>query len=199
MKIIFSRLARVLGVVALLVPAGAAWAQWELDGTKSAVNFISIKNDSVAEVHSFTSLVGYIGEDGKVQLSVGLASVETLVAIRNDRMREMLFETANFPAATITTTVAPDIIAAAAEGGTVITDLTLSLELHGVQKSLTVPVVLVGESIGRIQVFTRSPVIINAADFNLEAGVAALQAVAGLKAISSAVPVTVHLVFTTAK
>ncbi len=199
MKIGIGSLVQAFAAIALLIPAGAAWAQWDLDGTKSSVNFISIKNDSVAEVHSFTSLVGYIGEDGKVQLSVGLASVETLIAVRNERMGEMLFETAIFPTATITTTVAPDIIAAAVEGGTVITDLTLSLELHGMEKSLTVPVVLVGESAGRIQVFTPSPVIINAADFNLEAGVAALQAVAGLKTIGTAVPVTVHLVFTPAK
>ena len=199
MKIRSNRLARILVIVALLVPTGAAWAQWELDGTKSAVNFISIKNDSVAETHSFTSLVGYIGEDGTVQLSIGLDSVETPIEVRNDRMREMLFETVKFPAATVSATVAPDMLAAVAGGGTVTTELALKLELHGVEKSITVPVVVVGERAGHIQVFTPSPVIINAADFNLAAGVAALQSVAGLNAISAAVPVTVHLVFTSVK
>jgi polyisoprenoid-binding protein YceI len=199
MKIAIGRLVKVFTVIALLIPAGAAWAQWELDGTRSAVNFISIKNDGVAEVHSFASLLGYIGSDGKVQLTINLNSVETLVAIRNERMREMLFETVSFPAATITAAVDPAIITAVAGGGTVITELPVNLSLHGHDQTLTVPVAVIGEDDGRLQVFTMRPVIINAADFGLEAGVAALQKVAGLKAISTAVPVTFHLVFSSGK
>ena len=33
--------------------------------------------------------------------------METLIEVRNDRMREMLFETVKFPAATVSATVAP--------------------------------------------------------------------------------------------
>ena len=56
---------RLLTAVVLLVVACGASAQWELDAARSRVNFVSIKNTSVAEVHSFTKLVGYIGSDGK--------------------------------------------------------------------------------------------------------------------------------------
>ena len=49
------------------------------------------------------------------------------------------------------------------------------------------------------RVFTARPVLVNAADFGLESGVTALQQVAGLKAISSAVPVTLQLLFVQAK
>jgi polyisoprenoid-binding protein YceI len=195
MKMTTGRLVRVLATFALLVSTGPAWAQWELDATKSAVNFISIKNDSVAEIHSFASLLGYIGGDGKVQVTISLDSVETLVDIRDQRMREMLFETVTFPAATITAAVDPVILTAVAEGGTVFTDLPVTLSLHGHDQPLTVSVAVVGEGEGRMQVFTLRPVIVNAADFGLQAGVAALQKVAGLQAISAAVPVTFHLVF----
>ena len=195
MKIEFAKLCRLCATTLLLVPAGAAWAQWELDGTQSAVNFISVKNDSVAEVHSFASLLGYIGADGKVQLTINLDSVETMVPVRNERMREMLFDTVKFPAATVAATVDPALLAAVKEGGTVTTDLAATLSLHGKEKALTIPVVVVGEKGGQLRVFTSHPVIVNAADFDLEAGVAALQAVAGLKAISTAVPVTIHLEF----
>ena len=192
------RLVQLVAAVILLAPATLVWAQWELDAAKSAVNFISVKNSSVAEVHSFTSLVGYIGADGKVRLTVNLDSVETLVPIRNERMREMLFDTANFPAATISTSVDPVIIAAAAQGGTVTTELPISLSLHGIDQALTIPVIVIGEENGHLQVFTAKPVVIKAADFGLEAGVVALQKIAGLQSVSTAVPVTIHLVFVSA-
>lgn len=178
----------------LLAPAGA-WAQWELDGDASTLNFISIKNNSVAETHSFGSLLGYIGNDGSVQLSVTLDSVDTLIEIRDERMRELLFETATFPTASVTATVDPALIAAAADGGTVTTEIELTLSLHGVERKLLAPVLVIGQGEGQLQVFTPRPVVINAMDFKLGAGIEALQKVAGLQSISPAVPVTVHLVF----
>ena len=191
-----ARLIPLLAVIAFSLSALPAWAQWELDSTKSAVNFISVKNNAVAEVHSFGDMVGYVSNDGTVQLNIALASVDTLIEIRDERMRELLFETVTFPSAKVAATVDPKFIAVLAEGGTITTDLNLTLSLHGAEKTLTVPVVMIGESEERIQVFTSRPVIVNAADFGLEAGIAALQKVAGLNAISTAVPVTVHLVFT---
>lgn len=199
MKAVIGSLARVVTAVALAVGTTTTWAQWELDAARSSVNFTSIKNDSIAEVHRFAALQGSVGKDGKVQLVISLDSVETLIAIRNERMREMLFETVTFPTASVSAAVAPELLATLADGVTVATDLSFTLALHGAEKSFTAPVVLTGESGGGIQVFTPAPVIVNAAEFGLEAGVAALQSVAGLKAISTAVPVTVHLVFTPSK
>ncbi len=199
MKAVIGSLARVVTAVVLVVGTTTAWAQWELDAARSSVNFTSIKNDSIAEVHRFAALQGSVGKDGKVQLVISLDSVETLIAIRNERMREMLFETVTFPTASVSAAVAPELLATLADGVTVATDLSFTLALHGAEKSFTAPVVLTGESGGGIQVFTPAPVIVNAAEFGLEAGVAALQSVAGLKAISTAVPVTVHLVFTPSK
>lgn len=199
MKAVIGSLARVVTALVLVVGTTTAWAQWELDAARSSVNFTSIKNDSIAEVHRFAALQGSVGKDGKVQLVISLDSVETLIAIRNERMREMLFETVTFPTASVSAAVAPELLATLADGVTVATDLSFTLALHGAEKSFTAPVVLTGESGGGIQVFTPAPVIVNAAEFGLEAGVAALQSVAGLKAISTAVPVTVHLVFTPSK
>jgi polyisoprenoid-binding protein YceI len=185
--------------VLLLAPCGIAWAEWELDNTQSAVNFVSIKNDSVGEIHSFASLVGYIGAAGNIQMTINLDSVETLIAVRNERMRELLFETVKFPSAQLTAKVEPALLAEAAKGGVVTADVPVTLSLHGKEKTLTVPVVVVGKDDGSLRVFTARPVLVNAADFGLESGVTALQQVAGLKAISSAVPVTLQLLFVQAK
>ncbi|MEZ5501845.1 MAG: YceI family protein [Halioglobus sp.] len=193
------RIRHLVMALFLLAPCGAAWADWELDNTQSTLNFISIKNDSIAEVHSFASLVGYIGTSGNVQLTINLDSVQTQIDVRNERMREMLFETVKFPSAQITAQVDPALLAEVARGGIVTTDLPITLSLHGQEKSLTVPVAVLGEGAGNLVVFTARPVVINAADFGLDGGVAALQKVAGLNAISTAVPVTLQLRFVKAR
>lgn len=183
----------------LLAPCGAAWADWELDNAASSVNFVSVKNDLVGEVHGFGSLMGFISDAGKAEVTIDLGSVQTAIDIRNERMREMLFETVKFPTAVIHANVDPAVLAVAAKGGVVTSELSATLSLHGAEKTLTVPVAIVGEGGNRLRVFSTQPVLVNAADFGLDAGVAALQKVAGLNAISNAVPVTMHLLFVPAK
>lgn len=191
---------RRLALAALMLTVcGLARADWELDNTSSSINFVSVKNDSVGEVHSFASLVGFVGADGKAQLSVNLESVQTLIEIRDERMRELLFETVKFPLATVTAQLDPSVLAMVAEGGIVKTELPVTLSLHGKEKELTASLVIVGDGSDRLVVFSAAPILINAADFDLTAGVAALQNVAGLKAISTAVPVTLQLQFVKVK
>jgi polyisoprenoid-binding protein YceI len=179
----------------LLATSGTALADWELDSTASTINFVSIKNNSVAEVHSFTSLVGFVGAAGNAQLTVNLESVETLIDVRNERMRELLFETVKFPVATVSADVDPGVLAMAAEGGVVTVELPITLSLHGQEKTLNAALVIVGEGEHNLQVLSASPLLLDAADFGLAEGVAALQKVAGLQAISTAVPVTLQLQF----
>lgn len=190
---------RLVLTIFLLSACGMARADWELDNTSSTINFVSVKNGSVGEVHSFASLVGFVGAEGNAQLTVNLESVQTLIEIRDQRMREMLFETAKFPVATVTAQLDTSVLAMAAEGGIVTTELPVTLSLHGKEKQLSAKLVIVGEGGDRLVVFSAAPILVNAADFDLTAGVAALQQVAGLQAISTAVPVTLQLQFVKVK
>ena len=186
--------AAIAGVLLFTFSLGAA-AQWELDNARSTVNFISVKNSRIGETHSFTSLVGYIGADGKVQLGVDLDSVETLIPVRNERLRELLFDTARCPAANITSQVQPEILAAVVEGGVVITDISVNLSLHDHTLALDIPVVVTADSGGTLRVLSSRPVILDVKQFGLVDGVTALREIAGLKSISTAVPVSIYLVF----
>jgi len=181
--------------MAAMLASGSSWAQWTLDSADSGLNFVSIKNASVAEIHSFGSMRGAISEAGAIELSIDLGSVETGIEIRDDRMREMLFETVKFPTATVTATVSPDILDAVTAGGVVTTELPVKVALHGMEKTLLISVRAVGQAGGNLHVFTPRPVLVNASDFGLGAGIVALQEIAGLNSISTAVPVTVNLVF----
>ena len=64
------------------LPAGAGTGSWTLDADASSLNVVSIKNNSIAEVHRFPDLSGAIGADGEATLSVGLDSVQTGIGIR---------------------------------------------------------------------------------------------------------------------
>ena len=171
-----------------------ALADWTLDNERSIVNFISIKNASIGEVHRFRSLAGSVSDDGAVRLVIDLDSVETLIPIRNQRMRELLFETVRFPSATLEASV-PAALTQLEAGERLITRVDAALELHGSTRDYAVDVLVSRGADNSLEVSLREPLILRAADFGLEAGVGILQEVAGLKSISTAVPVSAQLIF----
>lgn len=186
---------KVLGIaLACLVLATGARAGGTLDAAKSAIYFVSVKNSTVAEVHHFNGISGSIGNAGEVKVEVPLDGVETLIPIRNERMREMLFETASYPTASLTAVVDPTSLRALPRGAQLLVDLTFTLSLHGASRELQVPVSVTRLENG-IEVTTLAPLVIRAEDFGLNGGIARLQEVAKLKSISTAVPVTARLVF----
>ena len=76
-----------------------------LDSENSVLNIISTKKGTFAEIHSFSGLTGTLSDNGSVEVSVPLASINTGIGIRDQRMREFLFNTDVFPAATFTANI----------------------------------------------------------------------------------------------
>ncbi len=170
-------------------------ADWILDNDASTLSFTSTKAGTVAEVHTFGGLAGSIGPDGEASLLIDLDSVDTAIGIRDERMRELLFETSEYAVATVALTLAPDQLDGLAPGQRESAAVEAELQLHGVARPLTaqVSVARLGEE--RLLVATEVPLIINADDVGLAEGVERLRAIAGLSSISPAVPVTFVLVF----
>ena len=77
-----------------------AFPNWNLVNEESRINFISIKASDIAEIHTFKDLSGSVKNTGEAQVIVNLASLETLIPIRNERMANLLFETKLYPTAT---------------------------------------------------------------------------------------------------
>lgn len=73
--------------------------------------------------------------------------------------------------------------------------LELTLDLHGNTKSISDQLRVTGLENGALQVSIQAPILLNAADFGLGAGVVKLMEVAKLPSISAAVPVTFNLIF----
>ena len=178
----------------LLIVSDSASAQWTLSNEASTLSFVTVKADHVAEVHTFDELSGAIGEDGSVSIEIALASVNTLVPIRNERMQSMLFETDLFPRATITSQINSDGLANMALGSSEEIGLDFTLELHTPSQIYNATVLVSRQEAGLIAT-TLKPIVVNAESFDLVAGVEALREVAGLPSISRAVPVSFTVVF----
>lgn len=175
--------------------AAPAYAGWTLDNDASRINFVSTKANAAAEVHTFGTLGGQVDDEGNATLSIDLNTVDTAIEIRDERMRSMLFETDQFPTATLAATVDMAVVSRLGAGDTA--DLTTEgqLMVHGTTSSITFDISVSRLTDDRILVASRKPIIVNASQVGLLAGVEALREIAGLPSISPAVPVSFVLAF----
>jgi polyisoprenoid-binding protein YceI len=184
----FPKLVILLSGVGFTVPVQADWTVSD----SSRIGFVSIKNNRIGENNAFERVSGSISESGQVAVSVDLSSVETGIGIRNERLQKMLFEVASFPTASIDAALSDSQIAALRAGGARAESVSVNIRLRGKTVSKTANV-SVSSSGGDVRVTTTQPIVITAQEFGLESGVAALQQIAGLNAISRSIPVTVDL------
>jgi polyisoprenoid-binding protein YceI len=172
-----------------------ATAAWTLNTTNSYLNFATTKNTHNLEVHNFTAISGDISGAGMATLTIDLNTVNTGVALRDQRMRDLLFETVTYPTATVTVAVPATLISGLAVGQVASTDISASLNLHGVTGAITTRVSVQKLSASRVLVQSIAPVLVKAGDYSLTNGVEALRAAVGIASISVAVPVDFALVF----
>lgn len=189
------RLNKLFLLISLLFLSLAAHADYQLDAANSSVYFVSIKKDKIGEVHSFGQLRGHINSAGTAEVKIELASVNTNIQIRDERMKTLLFETDVFPAAVASAKIGAIQLASMAEGEVMVKVLELMLELHGKSKAFQAEVQIIGLNNERLLVNTTKPIMLNASDFGLTEGVKKLMEVAKLPSIALAVPVSFSLVF----
>ncbi|MBO6555942.1 MAG: YceI family protein [Pseudomonadales bacterium] len=185
MKQIFALLA--------LMASTHALADWLVDPDGSYLGFASVKNDLIAENHSFTNISGTVRRSGEAEIVVSLASVETLIPIRNERMQAMLFEVETYPNATITSTIDVDDFTGLEAGQSITRDIRLSIDLHGAQISRNAKVKVTRSADTVFEVSSLGPILVHASQFALADGVEALRNIAGLQSIELMVPITFDL------
>lgn len=191
---------RYLSIIALSLSASFAMAaQYNLQAEQSSLHFVSIKNDNVAETHHFSELSGSIDKEGKVTIRIELASVETHIAIRNERMQSLFFNVAKMPQATISAHLSKALLKQLKSGAVLDQVLPVTIELHGKQKTQDSDLRIAVLANGDVQVSTQNPLIIDAADFGLADGIEQLRDIAGLKSITRIVPVTATLLFSSSQ
>ena len=169
---------------------------WTVSGGESHFSFVSVKSGAIAEAHTFSDLTGSVSADGTASIEIPLASVQTNIDIRNERMREFLFETATYPKATVTTKLDPAVFAGLEPGSSVTVPVTATLDLHGQTGEIDTDLVVTRIGSDKVQVATATPIIVQADDYGLGGGIEKLRELANLHGITPAVPISFSIVFT---
>lgn len=183
----------VVGLGLAISSISAHAIDWVIDGNNSQLNFVSIKKINIAEVHEFKKLQGSYDSQGHFILDIDLASVDTQIPVRDDRMKNDFFEVSKFSTAKITAMIDTDLVDAIAEGASERFTVDANLDLHGVLKPLTLDVIVTRLVGAKLSVVSAQPIIINAGDFALASGINKLMELASLPSISQAVPVSFYL------
>jgi len=194
-KMKMTRLQQSLFALALTCSAYSATADWSLNNAQSSLNFISIKKLSIGEVHSFKSLKGTLKENGAVKVEVTLNSVETQIPKRDTRMKKVLFETDQFPSATVSTQIDMKRINALKTGESFSQPLELALSIHGLKQEVEAEMRITALAGNKLLASTIKPIILKASDFKLVKGIELLRELAKLPSISTAIPVTASFIF----
>jgi len=189
---------RFLTVAALSLMASAAQAKdWTLDGDLSNVSFASIKSDFFGENHSFSDLSGTVSQSGKVELNIGLASIETFIDIRNERIIKHIFKDAT------TATVTAEIDMAELEsldiGDATTLETVGTLSLVGIETELDAQLFVMRLTEDKVMVTTDGMIMLGTEDAGIDAGIDILKDLASLESITRVSPVTLRLVFSAAE
>jgi polyisoprenoid-binding protein YceI len=177
--------------------ADVAGKNWALVPAESRLSFVSVKGGEIAEVHHFHELSGRVAADGRATIEIPLDSVETGIEIRDERMREFLFQTGLHPKATITASIDLASLQDLAVGAQRRMPLTSELSLHGVTAPVEAQVAVTRTAPSKVLVASVDPIVVNAASFGMEKGVSELMKLANLDVIAPDTPVSFQLTFET--
>lgn len=193
----------------LLVACGASTAQketnmpietevsgpWSLVSDDSGMSFVTVKQGNIAEIGTFMSMDGTVLEDGAAEFIIVIDSLNTGNEIRDPRMRQFLFETDKYPYITVSAALDLDEFNDMGIGERRTKLLAFDLDLHGLNSAKEAYVMVTRIGANKVLVENKAPVLVEASDFELDAGIEKLRELAGLESITPTVPVTFSLVF----
>lgn len=168
---------------------------WTLVNTQSRLEFISVKQGTTVEVHSFSELSGTVESGGTARVKIILDSLETNIDIRNERMRTHLFETEKTPTATFTVNMDMAAFVAMAIGERIDINKKVLINMHDTTISLDMELTVTRLGTHKVVVVSRTPVILDTDTFGFGDGINKLQELAKLTIIATEVPVMFSLVF----
>jgi outer membrane protein OmpA-like peptidoglycan-associated protein len=169
----------------------AAFAQsifapgWTMNTETASLRFQSVKKETVVESSTFATYTGTIDEDGLASVRILMDSVDTKVDLRNVRMRFLLFETFQFPEATVTMQLDPAQLADLEDVRRKVMNVTYTIDLHGVTSEREAEIAVTLLDNDTVSVTSATPISLPAADFNLEAGITKLEEAAKVDIIPS--------------
>ena len=186
-------LAALMGLT-LTLSAPAFAESWTLDGEASKVAFGSVKKETIGEVHHFKSVSGTVDDDGKVNVEIDVASVETWIDIRNERFQKFVFDAS--PKAILSAQIDAEELDKLAPGDTTTVDVEGTLSINGNDVEIDAALFVARLSDKKMMVTTDEMIMLSTEEAGIDGGIDQLMKVAKLPGITRVSPVTLRLVFT---
>ena len=190
---------RYLILLCLALSPGA-FADWGLDAERSSITYLSSKivagaHVAIFEPNRFHRFEAAIADSGDAHVVIDLDSVDTGVAIRDERVKEHAFAVDRHPRATVSLSLPRATLRGLAAGDTSLHDLSAQLELRGQMRPVGAKVRVTGLGDGGLLVQTVEPILVDAKAYGMLDDFETLRALVGLFRIPTTIPVSVNLVF----
>lgn len=167
-------------------------ADWTLKNAD--IIFSSTKIDSkgnhIEEMGNFTEYSAFFNKKGQFKLEIDLASVNTNIIIRDQRIRDWLFETETFTTASITSNLDAEQINQLKLNESIQITQPITLDLHGIQSNLDADLIITRIEPSILSVKTNQPVILSVANFGMKDGLQKMTEVMNLSEILPDIPIT---------
>lgn len=160
----------------------------------SQIRFLSSKvnqeKGSITEQSEFTTSAARLEKDGRFNMTVDLSSVKTNIDIRDQRLKDWVFEVVQFPEAKISGQLDAQAVNKLALGESLKLKQPLALEIHGQKLDIEADLLVQRNAADSISVATLSPVLLDVKQMDMVKGVGQLVEVMGLSSIVEQIPVS---------
>lgn len=191
----FSLIGATMFALSFALSCGTVAADtWQLDSDNSVLNFVSVKNNHVDEIHRFTDIQGQ-WTDNKVTIEIPVISLDTQIPIRNERMLKHLFKSDDYSIVSASAAVEESLLTDLPVGETLPLSVDITVYIAGESETLPSALQVTRLSTDRFLATTTQPINIDTKAFALVAGIDKLREIAGLQRIDYNVPVTFSVQF----
>jgi polyisoprenoid-binding protein YceI len=190
--------AAAIGLLLTLQVGAVQAASWNLDAQHSDLHFVTTKAGkpgiaTIEEVQSFNTFTGMLDSTGQVQLTIDLASVQTKIPLRDQRIRDMLFKVTEHPHAQFAAQFDLSALKGLKTGQFKDVSVSGSLAINGTKQPLDANLRVVKLAHGALLVSTLQPIVVDLQKYDLSEGVTALHDVMALDVLSASAPVSFSL------
>lgn len=182
-------------LAASIMFTNTALADWVLDSNNSNLSYGSIKNGFIGESNTFKKISGNIDDNGHINIDIDLASVDTKLELRDQRMRDIVFKVAENATAKLTGDMNLEAHHDQAIGTSKVIEATIGIELVGQKIDYDVMLTVTRLAENKVMITPHGVIFLDVEDFELADAIEKLRELAGLDTIATVAPMSFYLTF----
>lgn len=181
MRRILGLFATVLTLCSTSAAAAPFGEGWELQAAASTLSFSAWTVGPETATTFYTDVSGTIAKDGTVKVSISLDAINSGDALRDARLRFLLFESFRLRQATVTASIDPGLVTGLRPGDRLQIVQPLTVSLNGQSKEIEAVLDLIVIASDVVSVASFTPIELDLAEFGYLSSVKTLERVADVE------------------